>query len=433
MTLLFFWWLVAFKSGAALVVPSGTVRGTVLRTALVEDLTSDAEAVIGRVMDDVRSREAMTEEVAETIDTFLSTYLGVIEDIGRDPESVVDVMREYVDMVEEQLKAPFKFEPLHRAATEPVDYYAMDTSFMEPLIDMEDSVVLGAEFVAEITKQLEKGENVVLLSNHQTEADPSAWSALFDRGDDSWRDESFAKRMIMVAGDRVTTDPVAVPFSKARNLLCIYSKRHIDKPPEMKRAKQLHNTKTMGAMLKLLADGGNMIWVAPSGGRDRPDTAGDFSKPAFFDAKSVEMFRIMANKVGIFKKTHFWPTAMLTYRLFPPPPQVSTGGLGEPRIAMRGSVNACFGPELNFDQEVVVPDDPAAWPEGCADAKDAARALAAAYAYDACKEAYDRLLEAATARGSPYYSAEARKLNAEKVLAEYEKAPANNNPAAPKK
>ena len=51
--------------------------------------------------------------------------------------------------------------------------------------------------------------------------------------------------MIMVAGDRVTTDVVAVPFSKARNLLCIYSKRHIDNPPEEKSKKMRHNAKTM--------------------------------------------------------------------------------------------------------------------------------------------------------------------------------------------
>ena len=49
----------------------------------------------------------------------------------------------------------------------------------------------------------------------------------------------------MVAGDRVTTDVVAVPFSKARNLLCIYSKRHIDNPPEEKPKKMRHNAKTM--------------------------------------------------------------------------------------------------------------------------------------------------------------------------------------------
>ena len=57
--------------------------------------------------------------------------------------------------------------------------------------------------------------------------------------------ERLEQDMIMVAGHRVTTDVVAVPFSKARNLLCIYSKRHIDNPPEEKPKKMRHNAKTM--------------------------------------------------------------------------------------------------------------------------------------------------------------------------------------------
>ena len=40
--------------------------------------------------------------------------------------------------------------------------------------------------------------------------------------------------MIFVAGERVITDPLAIPFSMGSNLLCIYSKRYIDHPPEKK-------------------------------------------------------------------------------------------------------------------------------------------------------------------------------------------------------
>ena len=107
-------------------------------------------------------------------------------------------------------------------------------------LDPNDSVLLGSERVKDIEALLAKGDNVVLLSNHQTEADPSCWSfALHENHERLERD------MIMVAGDRVTTDVVAVPFSKARNLLCIYSKRHIDNPPEEKPKKMRHNAKTM--------------------------------------------------------------------------------------------------------------------------------------------------------------------------------------------
>ena len=169
-------------------------------------------------------------------------------------------------MVEDQLDEPFVFAPFHEAWTEennsPHDHLAMDTAFMEPMysysvllrrvdgvsdfravsrrLDPNDSVLLGSERVKDIEALLAKGDNVVLLSNHQTEADPSCWSfALHENHERLERD------MIMVAGDRVTTDVVAVPFSKARNLLCIYSKRHIDNPPEEKSKKMRHNAKTM--------------------------------------------------------------------------------------------------------------------------------------------------------------------------------------------
>ena len=178
--------------------------------------------------------------------------------------------------MEDQLDEPFVFAPFHEAWTEendsPHDHLAMDTAFMEPMcvhsvllrrgdgvsmrrgrgwflfrcravsrrLDPNDSVLLGSERVKDIEALLAKGDNVVLLSNHQTEADPSCWSfALHENHERLERD------MIMVAGDRVTTDVVAVPFSKARNLLCIYSKRHIDNPPEEKPKKMRHNAKTM--------------------------------------------------------------------------------------------------------------------------------------------------------------------------------------------
>ena len=44
----------------------------------------------------------------------------------------------------------------------------------------------------------------------------------------------FAEDTIFVAGDRVTTDLLAQPFSMGRNLLCIFSKKHIENPPEQK-------------------------------------------------------------------------------------------------------------------------------------------------------------------------------------------------------
>ncbi|CAN0496480.1 unnamed protein product, partial [Discosporangium mesarthrocarpum] len=79
--------------------------------------------------------------------------------------------------------------------------------------------------------------------------------------------------------------------------------------------------------------GGQFIWVAPSGGRDRPspESGGGFEVSPF-DAKSVEVFRLMASKALGKKRdgpmTHFFPFAMWTNKLLPPPDKVRGGGGG---------------------------------------------------------------------------------------------------------
>ena len=105
--------------------------------------------------------------------------------------------------------------------------------------------------------------------------------------------------------------------------LCIFSKKHIENPPELKSQKSRHNRNVMKTMQQMFTEGGKVIWVAPSGGRDRSDEAGKFAV-APFDSKSVEMFRLMADKAG--KTTHFYPLSMLTHPICPPPRQVGGGG-----------------------------------------------------------------------------------------------------------
>jgi len=345
--------------------------------------------------------DKMPAGMVPIVQEFMRTYLQVVAKQKRDPMEKVPVLKEYLGLVEDQIREPFPFEPYHVAWTEEngaaVDHLRMDTEFMEPLLDRADSVLLGEEHVAAIEAQLAAGENVVLLSNHQTEADPSCWSFAL-----AGAHERLARDMVMVAGDRVTTDVVAVPFSKGRNLLCIYSKRHIENPPEQKATKMRHNAKTMTAMLRLFRGGGKCIWVAPSGGRDRPAADTGVFAPAAFDAKSIEMFRLMATKAGDVK-THFYPVAMMTHRLFPPPTKLTPGALGEPRVAMRGSVNIGIGAEIDFDEvtrQGCLVDN---FPEGCVDDREEAADAATEYAHLQVRELYAALVDHARDRGSPYY------------------------------
>merc|ERR1711924_290511 len=100
---------------------------------------------------------------------------------------------------------------------------------------MGESIVDGMDQLEKIQEQIANGDNVVLFANHQSEADPQIFSVLLDD-----KVPGFAESTIFVAGDRVTPDLFATPFSMGRNLLCIYSKKHVDNPPELKSQKQNH-------------------------------------------------------------------------------------------------------------------------------------------------------------------------------------------------
>eukprot|EP01034_Spumella_vulgaris_P031640 gene31640-39084_t len=92
-------------------------------------------------------------------------------------------------------------------------------------------------------------------------------------------------------------------------------------------------------MTSLAVKGGNVFWVAPSGGRDRPDPkSGDF-QVAPFDSKTLDMFKIIALQSK--KPMHFFPMSMYTHTLIPPPQSVSSS-LGEERSGKRGAVSVEF-------------------------------------------------------------------------------------------
>jgi len=258
---------------------------------------------------------------------------------GQPLEKHIGTIEMFFRLLEEQLRRPYQFEPYHKKIRHPVDYYQFSLNFIRPLIEETRSSVIGLPFVDKIEKQLQAKENVVLLANHQTETDPQAIAILLEK-----THPKLSEEIIYVAGERVVTDPLAIPFSMGTNLLCIYSKRYIDHPIELKAQKMLHNKNTMELMSRLLQEGGKVIYVAPSGGRDRKDQSGQVL-PAKFDANSIEMFYLMARKAKT--PTHFYPLALNTYELLPPPETVQVE-LGEMRTAKRTPIHLAFGPEFDM-------------------------------------------------------------------------------------
>lgn len=244
-----------------------------------------------------------------------------------------------LQLASEQIANPYKFELYHRKITSPFNYYQFGLDFIRPLIDQKRSSVKNPEILTTIEEQLKKGENVVFFANHQIEPDPQVISVLLEPAH-----AKLAEEMIFVAGHRVVQDPLAVPFSLGRNLLCIYSKKHMHHS-DKKAEKVLHNQRTMKVLSELLAEGGKCVYVAPSGGRDRPDEHGNIL-PAPFDPQSIEMFLLIAKRAKT--PTHFYPLVLSTYQILPPPNTVEKD-IGERRLAEFAPVFLQIANEINLE------------------------------------------------------------------------------------
>lgn len=281
-----------------------------------------------------------SQKLQEIIQHLEKTYLKAIQQSGMSLEQGQLLFNQLVALVKQQAIESYPFSLFHKSLRKPFDYYQFGLDFIRPLINFKESKILGLNQIQQMNEQLSRGENVILLANHQTEPDPQVIQLLLEPFN-----TSLVANMIFIAGHRVIEDPMAIPMSMGCNLLCIYSKKHMDHAPEQKAKKVSHNQRTMKKMTELLQEGGKCIYVAPSGGRDRPDKNGVVG-PANFDPDSLEMFWLMAQKAK--RPTHFYPLALLTYDMLPPPPQVELE-LGENREAYYTPIYLSFGPEVNME------------------------------------------------------------------------------------
>jgi len=274
------------------------------------------------------------QKYVEIFREFTNNYQKVLLQYKKDPNHYIDFFFTFVALIKEQFQHPYQFQPYHQKIRAPFDYYKFSLDFIRPLIDFAHSTVKGVEYLNKIERLLKQGNNVIIFANHQTELDPQAMILLLEHSH-----PTFSERLIFVAGTRVTTDPIAIPFSMGCNLLCIYSKKYMHNTPEEKHKKQMHNKRTMTHMVTLLSQGGHAIYVAPSGGRDRANTEGTV-EIAPFDSHNLEMFYLMAQKAQ--SSTYFVPLALSTYHLLPPPLSTDTE-IGERRTTRGGTIHLSFG------------------------------------------------------------------------------------------
>ncbi|PON85422.1 Glycerol-3-phosphate O-acyltransferase [Trema orientale] len=164
-------------------------------------------------------------------------------------EIVFANMAAALDRIFVEVEDPFVFSPYHKALREPFDYYMFGQNYIRPLIDFRYSYVGNISIFNEMEEKLQKGHNIVLISNHQTEADPAVIALLLEA-----TNPHIAENMTYVAGDRVLTDPLCKPFSMGRNLICVYSKKHMYDVPELVELKRRANTRSLKEMALLLRE-----------------------------------------------------------------------------------------------------------------------------------------------------------------------------------
>lgn len=293
-----------------------------------------------RWLDEAVATGRMTPRTRDILGEFHRTHREIALSLGATSEANDAVWRAFIAHVSEASQRPYPFPPYSERVGVPHDHRAFSCAFWEQVVDWCDSACHGTENLARLDRQRRDGDNVILFGNHQTEPDPHLLDLLIrDRFPD------LAREIIFVAGDRVLTDPVAIPFSMGCNLLCVYSRRRIDQPPDLREQKQAHNRRAMATLTELLSEGGRCVFVAPSGGRDRVSTAGELEIAAF-DAQAVEMMLLVARQATT--PTHVYPVALSTHNVFPPPPTIEVE-LGERRICEGGPIAAGFGAEIDVD------------------------------------------------------------------------------------
>lgn len=290
----------------------------------------------------------LPDHVSTTLLHWYGSYRKAVENNNRfkgDPTEFTESMfSTLLELARRAVCTPIEFGPYHERIRQPFDYYKFGFDFASVLLNPDESTVLGRENISEAVKYARQGHNIIFLSNHQSEGDPYAIDSML-----AWVagcDRTFCEEIIFMAGDRVTNDPVVSPFSAGRNLLTVYSKKHINDIPERREGKLLHNRRTIATTAKMFKQGGKVLWFAPSGGRDRRSTDTSRVEISKFDEGAVDMMRFTASKSGV--PCHFYPMSLWTYDMLPPPNNVGGANFGEERVVNHIPMHMYVGKEIDW-------------------------------------------------------------------------------------
>ncbi|KAG5067751.1 hypothetical protein JHK85_000128 [Glycine max] len=265
---------------------------------------------------------SLPANVAAGMEEVYNNYKSAVIQSG-DPKSkeiVLSNMIALLDRIFLDVTDPFVFQPHHKAKREPFDYYVFGQNYIRPLVDFKNSYVGNMPLFIEMEEKLKQGHNIILMSNHQTEADPAIIALLLET-----RLPYIAENMHML------DDPALV---------------------EMKRNA---NIRALKEMAMLLRSGSQIVWIAPSGGRDRPDPHTGEWAPAPFDTSSVDNMRRLVEHSG--PPGHVYPLAILCHDIMPPPLKVEKE-IGEKRIISFHGTGISVAPALSFSETTATSENP---------------------------------------------------------------------------
>jgi glycerol-3-phosphate O-acyltransferase len=225
-----------------------------------------------------------------------------------------------------------------------IDFHSFGNNFLRPVMDftsVDVNVFDSVSKLQQIQTQLDRGENVIIFSNHQCEADPHVVNACFELAGFA----NIAKQMIFAMGHMgkdAGADSMEKILLMGLNLIFIDPEIHSGSMRHL----QIKKVEAKSALLSALReDYGVIIWAASGGDRDSRIPETNMVPIAPFDVKTIEMFRLMGSRNAT-KLTHFYTMAMVSYPLCPLPYYVTTG-LGQTRNVRFSPVGIAIGNELD--------------------------------------------------------------------------------------
>lgn len=165
-----------------------------------------AEAVVAqkvaKKLADAQEKYEIPQKYLDIMGGFFTSYMTEVYKSGNDVDYYEKVLTSLFKKVLERAKEPHKFDPFHKAMREPFDYYELGNEFARGVINGKDSPIKGMEVVNKIQEQLKAGDNVVLLANHQSEADPQIFSVRAESHKVAWNSKCFPSTVTRHASSR---------------------------------------------------------------------------------------------------------------------------------------------------------------------------------------------------------------------------------------